>query len=176
MQAQTRVLIRRAQAVDAEALALVGRATFLETYAGELPATDILDHCQRQHAPETYAGWLAAADHRIWIVEAQAGGAPVGYAVTGPPDLPVATSPTDAEIKRLYLLHRFQGQGTGAALMGAVLADLRQAGFGRALLGVFGRNQAAIGFYRRQGFTLAGERRFQVGASLYDDFVLARPL
>ena len=169
-------VIRRAVAADAEALALVGAASFLETYAGELPAADILAHCSSQHAPEVYAGWLAGADYRLWIMEAEAGGAPVGYAVLGPPDLPVATTAADVEIKRLYLLHRFQGQGLGAGLMGATLDGARQAGFGRALLGVFGRNHAAMGFYRRQGFDLVGERKFQVGASLYDDFVLARRL
>lgn len=169
-------VIRRARAEDAEALALVGRATFLETYAGMLPAADILAHCARQHAPELYAGWLAGAEHRLLIVEAEEGGAPLGYAVLAPPDLPVPTSPADVEIKRIYLLHRFQGQGLGAALMDAALRWAREDGFARALLGVFGRNAAAIGFYNRQGFTLAGERKFQVGASVYDDLVLARPL
>lgn len=168
--------IRRAGPADAEALALVGRATFLETYAGQLPAADILAHCARQHGPEVYAGWLASAGHRLWIAEAPEGAAPVGYAVLGPPDLPLPTSAADVEIKRIYLLHRFQGQGLGAALMRACLDGAREAGFDRALLGVFGRNEAAMGFYRRQGFTLAGERKFQVGASVYDDFVLARPL
>jgi ribosomal protein S18 acetylase RimI-like enzyme len=169
-------VIRRAGPADAAALALVGCATFLETYAGQLPAADILDHCARQHAPELYAGWLRSAEHRLWIVEAEEGAAPVGYAALAPPDLPVATTPADVEIKRIYLLHRFQGHGLGAALMRTALDGAREAGFGRALLGVFGRNQAAIGFYRRQGFVLAGERKFQVGTSLYDDLVLARPL
>ncbi|MDD3836362.1 MAG: GNAT family N-acetyltransferase [Phenylobacterium sp.] len=169
-------IIRRAAPTDAEALALVGRATFLETYAGQLPAADILVHCARQHAPEVYAGWLADERCRLWLVEAEEGGAPVGYAVISPPDLPVATTPTDVEIKRIYLLHRFQGRGLGAALMRAVLDEARDAGFERAVLGVFGRNEAAIGFYRRQGFQQAGERKFQVGASVFDDLVLARPL
>lgn len=168
--------IRRAEAADADALALVGRATFLETYAGELPGTDILAHCARQHAPEVYAGWLASADHRLWIAEAAEGVAPLGYVVLGPPDLPAPTTASDVEIKRLYLLHRFQGRGLGAGLMSAALEGAREAGFTRVLLGVFGRNTAAIDFYRRQGFTLAGERKFQVGASVYDDLVLARAL
>lgn len=169
-------VIRRAGVADAEALALVGRATFLETYAGQLPAADILAHCARQHAPELYAEWLASPDHRLWVVEAQEGAAPVGYAVLSPPDLPVPTSKDDVEIKRIYLLHRFQGQGLGAGLMRASLEGARAAGFSRVLLGVFGRNEAAMGFYRRQGFILAGERKFQVGASVHDDFVFARPL
>lgn len=167
---------RRAEAADAEALALVGQATFLETYAGQLLAADILAHCARQHAPEVYAGWLASGAYRLWIAEADEGRAPIGYAVLAPPDLPMPTTDKDVEIKRIYLLHRFHGQGLGAELMRACLDGAREAGFGRALVGVFGRNEAAIGFYRRQGFSLAGERKFQVGASVYDDLVLTRPL
>ena len=82
----------------------------------------------------------------------------------------------ESEIKRIYLLHRFQGQGLGAQLMEEALADAKAAGFTRALLGVFGRNAAAIAFYRRQGFGQVGVRRFQVGANTYDDLVLARDL
>jgi ribosomal protein S18 acetylase RimI-like enzyme len=167
--------IRPAGPADAEALALVGAATFLETYAELLPVADILAHCERQHAPQLYAEWLRRPDHRLWIAETETA-SPIGYAVLSPPDLPVEVRAGDLEIKRIYLLHRFQGQGLGAALMRASLEDARGAGFSRALLGVFGRNEAAIGFYRRQGFSQVGVRKFQVGAGSYDDLVLARPL
>lgn len=40
------VTIRPCVAGDEAALALVGQATFLETYAGVLPAGDILSHCK----------------------------------------------------------------------------------------------------------------------------------
>lgn len=169
-------VIRPAGPADADALALVGRATFLESYAGLLPAADILAHCAAQHAPEVYAGWLAADDHRLWLAEAAEGAAPVGYLVLAPPDLPVETRPGDVEIKRIYLLHRFQGGGLGARLMAAALDHARALGAPRALVGVFGRNEGAIAFYRRLGFEDAGVRKFQVGANTYDDLVLARGL
>jgi diamine N-acetyltransferase len=167
--------IRPAAPSDAEALALVGGATFLETYAELLPVADILAHCAGQHAPELYRQWLGRPDHRLWIAETETG-AVVGYAVLSPPDLPVEVGSGDVEIKRIYLLHRFQGRGLGAGLMARSLEDAKAAGFARALLGVFGRNEAAIGFYRRLGFEQVGVRKFQVGAGVYDDLVLARSL
>lgn len=169
------VAIRSCNPRDAEALALVGRATFLESYSEVLPGADILAHCATQHAPELYAAWLARDDHELWIAET-AGGAPVGYVTLNPPDLPVETGPGDVEIKRIYLLSRYHGAGLGAALLATARTGAAARGFDRILLGVFSQNAPAIGFYRRQGFAQVGVRQFQVGANRYDDLVLARPV
>lgn len=131
------VEIRRAGPDDAAALALVGRATFLETYAGQLDVANILAHCAHEHAPERYAAWLADDGYRIWLAEAAQGRAPLGYAVVAAPDLPVATGPGDVELKRFYVLSRLHGQGLGWRLMEAVAADARAIDAQRLLLGVF---------------------------------------
>ena len=44
----------------------------------------------------------------------------------------------------------------------------------RVLLGVYSRNEAALGFYARLGFTRAGTRNFRVGANDYFDYILQR--
>jgi ribosomal protein S18 acetylase RimI-like enzyme len=168
--------IRTCGAGDAAALALVGQATFLETYAGNLPAADIFAHCEHEHAPARYAAWLGKPDYRMWIAEMAEGEAPVGYAMLSPPDLPVPLGPDDVELKRIYLLHRFHGSGVGARLMDAAIDGARAAGARRLLLGVWGGNTRAMAFYGRQGFVQAGERKFRVGANDYDDLVLARTL
>ena len=82
----------------------------------------------------------------------------------------------DLELKRIYLLGRFQGGGSGAALLAAAIEEATRRGAERLLLGVHGGNDAAIGFYRHQGFTQIGVRKFRVGASDYDDLVLTRGL
>jgi len=161
---------------DEAALALVGQATFLETYAGALPAGDIIAHCRTQHGEALYADWLKKPGYRLWLAEMEEGAAPVGYAALAPPDLPVATGEGDVELKRIYLLNRFHGGGLGARLMETALESAAKAGFTRMLLGVFGGNARAIAFYARQGYVEAGVRRFRVGANEYDDLVLARSL
>lgn len=170
------VNIRLCGPADAAALALVGQATFLETYADVLPAADIVAHCAREHGEARYAAWLERADYRVWIAELAATGVGVGYAVLCPPDLPVPLGPGDLELKRIYLLSKFQGGGVGARMMAAACQAAAAAGAGRMLLGVYGINHAAIAFYTRQGFAKAGVRQFQVGANTYDDLVLARDL
>lgn len=168
--------IRSLGAADAAALALVGQATFLETYATVLPAADILAHCRNEHGEARYAGWLGKPDYDFWGAEIDGLGGLVGYVMLCPPDLPVATQEGDLEIKRIYLLSKFQRGGVGARLMGVATEAARAAGAKRLWLGVYGENASAIAFYARQGFTQAGVRKFQVGANTYDDLVLARDL
>jgi ribosomal protein S18 acetylase RimI-like enzyme len=171
-----KITVRRATPADAGRLALVGQATFLEAFAGDLDGDDLLAHCATQHAIGLYADWLADGRKRIWLAEAE-GGAPIGYVVSAPPDLPLDDlGPEDIEIKRIYMLHRFHGLGVGRALMSAALDAARLEGRARALLGVFSANAQAIAFYRRVGFRPLGERRFQVGRTWCDDLVMGMPL
>ncbi|HEX5377859.1 MAG TPA: GNAT family N-acetyltransferase [Phenylobacterium sp.] len=161
---------------DAPALALVGQATILETYAQVLPLADLLAHCSGQHGEALYADWLARPDHRLWLVQVAATGAPVGYMALTPPDLPVPAGPRDVELRRIYLLKPFHGGGLGARMMRTVIEAAEAAGFERLLLSVYSQNAQALDFYARQGFTQAGVQKFRVGANDYDDLVLARGL
>jgi len=167
--------LRRAGEDDAQALALVGAATFLETFAGVLPGPDIVAHCAVQHAAERYAAWLAAG-YPMWLAEAAVGRAPVGFVMLSPPDLPIPSDERDVEVKRIYTFSRWHGTGLGRALMEAAADHAKAEGRRRLLLGVYGRNERAIAFYLKAGFEVVGERRFTVGGQTYDDLVLARVL
>jgi ribosomal protein S18 acetylase RimI-like enzyme len=171
----TELSVRRAAPDDAQALSLLGAATFLESYAHLLPVTDILLHVARQHTAEVYARWLADPACGCWIAEHLPGSAPVGYLIAAPPDLPLPDADGDDwEIRRIYVLHRFHRTGLGRRLMQEVQEAARAAGKRRLLLGVYSRNEAALAFYVRQGFTRVGTRSFRVGASDYHDYILQR--
>jgi ribosomal protein S18 acetylase RimI-like enzyme len=171
------IAIREAGLGDEQRLALVGAATFLESYAGVLPGDDIIAHCAAKHGSAVYEDWLIGGEARIWLAEAQEGRAPIGYAVTTPPDLPLPDAGSgDAELRRIYVLHRFHKEKVGWALMKTALDAARRTGKRRMLVGVYGRNDRAIAFYKRVGFTVVGERKFQVGATVHDDLILALDL
>lgn len=157
-----------------ETLALIGAASFLENFAGFLPGADVLAHCRIQHSAAKYAAWLAAPETCACLAEVR--DAPVGYALLCAPDLPVPTTANDIELKRIYLLHRFQGSGIGAALMQWSVETSRSLGKRRLLLGVHDGNEKALAFYRRHGFENAGSRTFQVGQTICNDLILARPV
>lgn len=166
--------IRPAVPGDADRLALIGAATFLDGFAGILPGEAIVAHCRRHHAADSYARHLADGATG-WLVEAATGGAPLGYALVTRPDLPGGGA-GDLELKRIYLLSRMRGSGAGAALMARAIGHARGQGAARLLLGVHVHNDRAIAFYHRHGFHVIGTRQFQVGAQLCDDLVLALDL
>jgi ribosomal protein S18 acetylase RimI-like enzyme len=166
-------LIRPCLPGDEHALALVGQATFLETFAGLLAGPDIIAHCASAHAVALYRGWLADPDCQLWLVETQQGRAPVGFMLVAPARLPLPDlSPRDREIKRIYMLGKFQGGGTGKKLVAEALAHARARNAARLLLGVYAGNAAAIGFYERMGFGKLGSRQFDVGGQSYDDNIM----
>lgn len=161
---------------DEPRLSLVGGASFLEAFAGVLEGDDILAHFHKNHAPEMYAKYMAAPTGRVAVAEVTPGLAPVGYIVCCEPDFPIATSPADYELRRIYLLHRFQSLGLGRTLMDKAVTFARELGRTRLLLGVYGKNHDAIRFYEKTGFQQIGERFFTVGSTTHHDAVMARTL
>jgi ribosomal protein S18 acetylase RimI-like enzyme len=169
--------IRRCAPGDEPMLSLLGQASFLEAFAGILPGNEILAHCARQHSVEKYRAMLAHPDTAIWAAEVAPGAAPVGYLVVTAPDLPLADlAPTDLEVKRIYLMHRFQGGGLGRRLMDVAREFAAAKGANRLVLGVYGRNDAAIAFYEKLGYRRVGARDFQVGSLVCQDAILALAL
>ena len=159
---------------DAAALALVAKATFLESYSGVIDGDAIVRHCAERQTPEVYAAALADPAQALWIAEMEPGAAPVGYLHLAPPDLPVATGPDDVEIKRIYVLSKLQRSGLGRRLLDAALAHARAAGKRTLFLGVYKGNERALAFYGATGFEAVGEREFEVGGRIYTDWVMAR--
>lgn len=163
-------IIREAGPADIETLAIVGAATFLETFAGVLDGGALIEHCRTRHSAAAYRAYLDGGA-RAWLAELD--GAPVGYALLARPELEAARA-GDVELKRIYLLSRFHGSGVARDLFDAVLGAAR--GHERLLLGVKADNARAIAFYDGRGFARIGTRRFDVGGKLYDDVVMAREL
>ena len=164
------VTVRPAQGEDAAALALVGAATFLESYAGVIDGAALVRHCADKQTEPVYAAALADPAQRLWL--AQMDGAPVVYLHLTRPDLPVATRPGDLEIKRIYVLSRLHGTGLGKRLLACAREHAGSTGAQTLLLGVYRENHRALGFYGRMGFETVGERSFDVGGVIYQDWVL----
>jgi diamine N-acetyltransferase len=60
--------------------------------------------------------------------------------------------------------------------MDVCLAEARSRGGDVVWLGVWEKNDRAIQFYQRKGFTVAGITTFQLGADLQHDLLMQRKL
>lgn len=166
-------VIRRATPADAEALGLIGAATFTETFGHMYPPEDLAAFLPYAYGLARMQSDLADPAKAMWLVEAD--GAVIGYALAGPCDLPHDdVTPACGELKRLYILKAHQGGGVGSRLLGEVLAWLERDGPRPLWIGVWSENFGAQKLYGRMGFEKVGEYEFPVGGTRDLEFILRR--
>lgn len=167
------VLIRRAGPKDAKALAEIGEATFVETFAHLYPEEDLEVFLAEAYGLERTRADLDDPQQAAWLVEVA--GVVVGYAQAGRCKLPHPdVTPRCGELKRFYLVKAWQGGGMGGRLFGAVMEWLESAGQRDIWIGVWSENHGAQRFYLRHGFDKVGEYGFKVGSTTDQEFILRR--
>lgn len=166
-------ILRRAGPDDAETIAALGAATFVETFGHLYPPADLAGFLAQAHSLARARADLSDPASAIWLLEAA--GAAVGYVLAGPCGLPhPQASAQDGEIKRLYLLRSAQNGGWGGRLFEAALAWLQARGPRAVWIGVWSENYGAQRFYERRGFVKVGEYGFAVGGTVDHEFILRR--
>ena len=140
------IKIRRAEAGEEDTLAAIGAATFLEAFTFDIKGPALVAHCRVQHSTEVYRGYLEASDPRYacWLAEYAPTGAPIGYAVSCPPDLPQKTGANDIELKRIYVFSRFHGTGAGKGLNRLVDLHGQSLDSPQIYLGTYQEDQRAV--------------------------------
>lgn len=171
--------IRRATIADADTLAELGAATFVETFGHLYTAADLQAFLEESHRVDAYARVLADPAYALWLAEhAAADGQQraIGYAQAGPCGLPHdEVRLGDGELKRLYLRREAHNGGIGRALMDAAMAWLLRDGPRTLWLSVWSENLGAQRFYARYGFEFVAEYEFPVGAQRDREFMYRRP-
>jgi ribosomal protein S18 acetylase RimI-like enzyme len=169
------VNLRRCIPGDETMLTLLGGATFLETYAGYVAAEDIMLAARNWHAPDFYAAWLARSEVDVHVAEAEAGRAMVGYVALVPHEDGAAPG-LRLEVKRIYLLHRFQGTGLGKRLMTAALTAAHARGAAEVWLDVAEFNAHAITFYTAFGYRILSTKHIVTPDHSYPVHTLVKAL
>jgi len=135
----------------------------------DLPA--VLQLEEELFAPDTwtaamYRDELARTDTR-WYLVAEDGDAVVGYGG-------LIAYPDEAHIATIGVTTARQGEGIGAQLLDALLAEADRRGSPVVLLEVRADNELAQGLYRRRGFAEIGRRRGYYQPSGADAVVMQR--
>ncbi|HJS19239.1 MAG TPA: GNAT family N-acetyltransferase [Anaerolineales bacterium] len=156
---------------DAGLLSELGAKTFYDTFAKDNTPENIAAHLKKSFSAEIQLKELSQPD--VIFLIAEAGGKPVGYAqliMNSKDDVIKRKRPL--EIRRIYALQEYLGQGVGKILMQAVLSEARLRNCDCVWLGVWEKNQRAIDFYKRWGFREVGTHIFSVGDDPQNDFIL----
>lgn len=138
--------------------ALAWRAAYRGILPDEFLATE---YTPEKRAAALRGFWPARTNEQFYLV----------YVDTMPAGM-LAFCPTDepgvGDVKALYLLPEFQGQGFGRAMMDFSLGKLKASGCREAILWVLEENRNARAFYAHYGFTDDGGRQeLTLGASVF---------
>lgn len=163
------VTFRNAAPIDAEALAELGRRSFVDTF-GHLYSPEDLTAFLANHSVDNWAQELADPAFAIRIGEAD--GRAVAYAKIGPPKLPFEPRGTAVELRQFYVLSDWHGRGAAGEMMAWVLDEARRRGGADLYLSVFVDNPRARAFYAKYGFVEEGRYAFMVGDQADEDIVM----
>ncbi|GIO37443.1 hypothetical protein J41TS12_23040 [Paenibacillus antibioticophila] len=84
--------------------------------------------------------------------------------------------PASLEIERIYVRTGFQGLGFGKTLIQLAIDMAKEEKKEKLWLGVWEKNERAIAFYQKWGFTQAGAHSFYMGDEKQRDYILEKPL
>ncbi len=160
---------------DIATLKEVAERAFVGAFEGHIPDVDMRHYFDTAYSTRTLAREVADPDSDVYFLES--GGEVLGYIKVNVGD--AQTEPMGeeyAELQRIYLVPEAVGGGYGSALMAKAIELARKRGRSRIWLGVWDRNETALGFYRAKGFERIGEHWFTTGSSQQLDWILARDL
>jgi diamine N-acetyltransferase len=163
------VSYRLATVDDARALAELGSYTFEATFGHLYDPADLQIFLQN-HSPESWSRELNDPAFEIRVAEQD--GRMIGYVKLGPPHLPFEPRGEAAELRQLYVLEEFKGQGIAHELMRWVIDRARDDRADYLYLSVFTENHRARRFYEKYGFEPEGTYAFMVGNHADEDIVM----
>ncbi|WP_238474145.1 GNAT family N-acetyltransferase [Altericroceibacterium spongiae] len=162
---------RRATIADSDALARLGRTSFVAAFGHVYDPADLNRFLDSAYAPETIAQEIAGTefDHRLMIEN----DALTGY-VKIQPASPYAEYSDAARplcLNQLYTDPAMTGRGIGAQLMDWVIETAGERQADAIQLSVWSENFGAQRFYQRYGFAKIADIDFWVGNHRDDEFL-----
>jgi GNAT superfamily N-acetyltransferase len=160
---------RDATLADVATVEALFRQSFTETFGHLYRPEDLaafFSQCSE-------AAWRAEfADPDLTIRLAEEKGVAVGFAKVSPPTLPVTIVRPSLELRQLYVLQPWQGQGIAPVLMDWALGEARRRGVSDLYLSVYVDNHRARRFYARYGFAFVAPYAFMVGEHADEDHIM----
>lgn len=165
---------------DFETLARLAEAIWRAHYTRIIGSAQIDYMLAGRYTQDKLRLYLNADDR--WLMLLRIDSRAVGYcsyALAGdsgemkPPEI----KPSEMKLEQLYLLPELHGQGLGKLMLRHVEEQARVRGLSTLMLQTNKRNDIAIAFYRKAGFTMREEAVFDIGNGfVMDDYVMEKVL
>lgn len=161
------VTVRKASPTDATGITIVNVYGWKTAYAGLVPDALIDGRIRKLRERAAITRQTIAMDDNFFIAEED--GAVVGFCMYGPARGEAYAGA--GEIYALYVLDGYHGEGLGRRLFEAGAKALAGMGFDRMIVNCL-KGNPALGFYRRMGGVVLGERTDEVGGVMMTETVL----
>jgi ribosomal protein S18 acetylase RimI-like enzyme len=170
------IKIRTALPSDYLLLSDLGGQTFYETWRPVNTEEDMQSYIKKSFDPDKIKSDLEAHSINTFLI------ATIDSIATGYVKLrrdrtyDEFKSEKVIEIERIYVSKEFQEKKVGKALMDRCIEIATNENHKWIWLGVNVDNLKAINFYKRYGFTVFGEKSFQLGDALDTDYLMKKPV
>ncbi len=169
------MMIKTCSIDDLKELQAISIETFLETFGQQNSPENIARYLERAFNDAQMEQELTQEDSRFYFVCCD--NQVAGYLKVNVDSAQSEAMGRDAlEIERIYILRNFQKRGLGKVLMDKAFEDAVALGKKTIWLGVWEKNENAIRFYEKKGFTRTGAHSFYMGDEEQIDFIMERPL
>lgn len=161
-------------AADFETLARLAEAIWRAHYTRIIGSAQIDYMLAGRYTPGKLRLYLNADDRWLLLLRTDS---PTGSRAIGYCSYALTDNPGEMKLEQLYLLPELHGQGLGKLMLRHVEEQASARGRSTLMLQTNKRNDIAIAFYRKAGFTVREEAVFDIGGGfVMDDYLMEKVL
>jgi diamine N-acetyltransferase len=165
----------RATINDLDTVRQIGIDTFYESFSSDNTAENMAHYLETGFSLEKVASELGNPFSEFHL--AYDGDQLTGYLkLNHGPAQSELKDDTALEIERIYVLQAWQGQKIGQLFYDKAIEIARAHQYTYVWLGVWEKNEKAIGFYKRNGFVEFDKHLFTLGTDVQTDIMMRREL
>lgn len=169
------VIINKASSDDLETIQNIGKQTFIETFAEDNSEEEMKKYLEESFNTSKIKEELSNVDSFFFIAWEEDN--PIGYLKLNAGNTQTELQDeTSLEIERIYVKKSHLGKKVGQLLYNQALETAQNLKKKYLWLGVWEKNEKALGFYRKNGFIEFDKHIFRLGDEEQTDLMMKKML
>ena len=167
--------IKKVKLEDLELLRKISIETFTDTFAAQNSAENMKNYLERAYNSKQLESELANDLSQFYFIYLD--NELAGYLKVNINEAQSEKMPDDTmEVERIYIRTNFQRKGLGKYLINKAIEIATTLNKKSIWLGVWEKNNNALTFYKKMGFTQNGAHSFYMGDEKQIDFIMIKTL